>query len=59
MEEAHGFGYSINQGAIKMYSDLQVICWWIRMKKEVGKFVSRCLNCQTSQSRASSPGGLT
>ncbi|KAJ6808834.1 uncharacterized protein M6B38_165845 [Iris pallida] len=46
MTEAHNSQYSIHPGSTKMYKDLRQTFWWHGMKREVARFVSRCLVCQ-------------
>ncbi|KAJ6792372.1 uncharacterized protein M6B38_239065 [Iris pallida] len=46
MAEAHNSQYSIHPGSTKMYKDLKQTFWWHGMKREVARFVSRCLVCQ-------------
>ena len=46
MEEAHFSAYSIHPGSTKMYHDLKDTYWWNGMKKDIAKFVSKCLTCQ-------------
>ncbi|KAD3336599.1 hypothetical protein E3N88_32118 [Mikania micrantha] len=45
MDEAHKSRYSIHPGADKMYQDLRALYWWPGMKKDIAKYVSKCLNC--------------
>jgi hypothetical protein len=42
MDEAHCSWYSIHPGTNKMYQDLKKNFWWIRMKREIAKYVSEC-----------------
>jgi hypothetical protein len=42
MDEAHYSRYSIHSGTNKMYQDLKKNFWWIRMKREIVKYVSEC-----------------
>ncbi|WMV29094.1 hypothetical protein MTR67_022479 [Solanum verrucosum] len=44
--EAHNSRYSINPGAIKMYSDLYEVFWWNDIKRDIADFVAKCPNCQ-------------
>ena len=59
MDETHGSRYSIHPGDTKMYHDLRDIYWWNGIKREVAKFVSRCLNCQQVKVEHQGVGGLT
>ncbi|GJW94415.1 putative reverse transcriptase domain-containing protein [Tanacetum coccineum] len=45
IDEAHKSKYSVHPGADKMYYDLRDRYWWPRMKKDITKYVSRCLTC--------------
>ncbi|KAF3626315.1 Phosphoribosylaminoimidazole-succinocarboxamide synthase, chloroplastic [Capsicum annuum] len=58
MEEAHCSRYSIHPGAVKMYHDLKQHYWWCGMKRDVAKFVAKCLNCQQVKYEHRRPGGL-
>jgi hypothetical protein len=46
MNEAHCSRYSIHSGTNKMYQDLKKNFWWMRMKREIAKYVSECDTCQ-------------
>jgi hypothetical protein len=46
MDEAHCSRYSIHLGTNKMYQDLKKSFWWIRMKREIAKYVSECDTCR-------------
>src|SRR6185436_2422654 len=46
LEEAHLSRYSIHPGSNKMYQDLKQRFWWIRMKREIARYVSECDTCQ-------------
>jgi hypothetical protein len=39
MEEAHYSRYSIHPGTNKIYQDMKKSFWWIRMKREIAKYV--------------------
>jgi hypothetical protein len=41
IDEAHYSRYSIHPGTNKMYQDLKSF-WWMRMKREIMKYVSEC-----------------
>ena len=45
LEEAHKSKFFIHPGSNKMYQDLKKK-WWQGMKKDVAKFVTKCLICQ-------------
>ena len=46
MEEAHSSAYAMHPGSTKMYHTLKEHYWWKGMKRDIAKFVSRCLTCQ-------------
>ncbi|GJX70898.1 putative reverse transcriptase domain-containing protein [Tanacetum coccineum] len=57
MDEAHKSKYSVHPGADKIYYDLRDRYWWLRMKKDIAVYVSRCLTClkvKAEHQRASS-----
>jgi hypothetical protein len=46
MNKAHCSRYSIHLGTNKMYQDLKKNFWWMRMKREITRFVSECDTCR-------------
>ncbi|XP_073300506.1 uncharacterized protein [Primulina huaijiensis] len=46
LSEAHSTPYSIHPGSTKMYKDLQTLYWWSAMKRDILRFVLKCLTCQ-------------
>ena len=58
MEEAHFSAYSIHPSSTKMYHDLKDTYWWNRMKRDIVKFVSKCLICQQVKLEHQRPSGL-
>jgi hypothetical protein len=42
MNEAHCSRYSIHPGTTKMYQFLEKNFWWMRMKREITRYVSEC-----------------
>jgi hypothetical protein len=46
MDEAHCSRYFIHSGTNKMYQDLKKSFLWMRMKREIMKYVSECDTCQ-------------
>jgi len=40
---------SIHLGTTKMYQDLKKMFWWLKLKKEVAKYVAACLICQKAK----------
>ena len=47
LEESHSSQYSVHPRATKMYQDMKKLLWWPGMKKDIAKFVSKCLTCQS------------
>ena len=45
LKEAHSSGYAMHPGSTKMYRTLKEYYWWLRMKREVAKYVSKCFIC--------------
>ncbi len=45
LTEAHQTQYSIYPGSTKMYQDLKEKFWWVRMRREIAKFVALCEVC--------------
>ncbi|GJZ85191.1 putative reverse transcriptase domain-containing protein [Tanacetum coccineum] len=45
MDEAHTSKYLTHPSADKMYYDLRDLYWWPGMKKDITKYVSKCLTC--------------
>ena len=58
LEEAHYSAYSVHPGSTKMYHTLKDTYWWNGMKKDVAKFVSKCLTCQQVKLEHQRPAGL-
>ena len=46
LTESHALRYSIHPGVTKMYSNLKLIWWLSKMKKDITKFM---VKCRTSQ----------
>jgi hypothetical protein len=46
MDGAHCSRYSIHLGTNKMYQDLKKNFWWMRIKREIARYVSECDTCQ-------------
>jgi hypothetical protein len=57
MDEAHCSRYSIYPGTNKMYQDLKKSFWWIRMKREIVKYVSECGTCRRVKADHLRPAG--
>ncbi|XXG63361.1 hypothetical protein AAC387_Pa05g1572 [Persea americana] len=58
LSEAHHANYVVHPRSTKMYYDLNMHFWWMNMKREIAKFVSRCLICQQVKAKHRRPGGL-
>ncbi|GJW19718.1 putative reverse transcriptase domain-containing protein [Tanacetum coccineum] len=58
MDEAHKSKYSVHPGADKMYYDLRDRYWWPGMKKDIVKYVSKCLTCMKVKVKHQMPSGL-
>ncbi|TYJ95917.1 pol protein [Cucumis melo var. makuwa] len=56
--KAHSSPFSMHPGSTKMYQDLKRVYWWRKMKREVAKFVSKCLVCQQVKAPRQKPAGL-
>ena len=57
LEEAHKAPYAMHQGTTKMYRTLRPHYWWPTMKKDVAKYVSRCLTCHEVKIEHQAPTG--
>ncbi|KAL5583466.1 hypothetical protein UlMin_015908 [Ulmus minor] len=57
MHEAHNTPYSVHPGTTKMYQDLKGWFWWPGMKRDVLKYVEKCLTCQRIKAEHQCPAG--
>jgi hypothetical protein len=57
MDEAHYWRYSIHPGTKKMYQDLKKNFWWMRMKREIARYVSDCDTCRRIKADHLRPAG--
>ncbi|KAD2805396.1 hypothetical protein E3N88_38773 [Mikania micrantha] len=57
LEEAHKSKYSIHPGATKMYRDLRRNYWWPGMKRDIVKYVEKCLTCMQVKAEHQKPYG--
>ncbi|XP_072074108.1 uncharacterized protein [Arachis hypogaea] len=57
LTEAHQGGFSLHPGVTKMYQDLKQMFWWLRMKKDIAAFVSKCLTGQKVKIEHQKPSG--
>jgi hypothetical protein len=46
LDEAHLSKFSLHPGSTKMYQNLRQNFWWMRMKREIAKYISECDICQ-------------
>ncbi|GJU11293.1 putative reverse transcriptase domain-containing protein [Tanacetum coccineum] len=58
MDEAHKLKYSVHLGADKMYYDLRDRYLWPGMKKDIAKYVSKCLTCLKVKAEYQRPSSL-
>ncbi len=58
LKEEHSSFHAMHTGSTKMYQDLKTHYWRLRMMKEIGHFVTRCLACQQVKAEHQVPSGL-
>ena len=58
MKEAYFFAYNIHPGSTKIYHDLKDTYWWNGIKRDIAKFVSKCLTCQQVKLEHQRPSGI-
>ena len=58
MEEAYFSTYSIHPDSTKIYHDLKSTYWWNGMKRDIIKFISKCLTCHQMKLEHQRPSGL-
>ena len=58
LDEAYSSAYAMHPGGTKMYRTLKPYYWWRNMKREIAKYVSRCLICQQVKAERQKPSGL-
>ncbi|RVW22847.1 Transposon Ty3-I Gag-Pol polyprotein [Vitis vinifera] len=58
MKEAHHSRFTVHPGETKMYHDLKRQYWWQGMKRDISRFVSKCLTCQQVKVEHQKPAGL-
>ena len=58
LEEAHSGSFAMHPGSTKMYQDLMVSYWWSKMKRDVSKFVTKCMVYQKVKAEHQVPSGL-
>ncbi|KAK9055581.1 hypothetical protein SSX86_026665 [Deinandra increscens subsp. villosa] len=57
LDEAHKTRYSVHPGTTKMYHDLKQNYWWPGMKRDIVKYVSKCLTCLQVKAEHQKPYG--
>ncbi|WVZ93490.1 hypothetical protein U9M48_039465 [Paspalum notatum var. saurae] len=57
LDEAHTSMFTMHPSSNKMYQDLKQKFWWIRMKREIAKYVSECDVCQRVKAGHLKPAG--
>ena len=57
LEEAHKSRYTVHPGATKMYQDLKKGYWWPGMKRDIVKYVAKCLTCSQVKAEHQKPYG--
>ncbi|KAG8490969.1 hypothetical protein CXB51_014110 [Gossypium anomalum] len=58
LQEAHGGLCAMHPGGNKLYHDLRELYWWPGLKREVTKFVGKCLTCQQVKAEHQLPSEL-
>ena len=58
LEEAHSGSFAMHLGSTKMYQDLKTSYWWSGMKRNVSKFVTKCMVCQKVKAEDQVHSGL-
>nr|GEX74882.1 hypothetical protein [Tanacetum cinerariifolium] len=56
--ERHFEKYLVHPGADKMYYDLRDLYWWPGMKRDIAKYVNKCLTCSKIKAEHQKPSGL-
>jgi hypothetical protein len=57
LKEAHKSRYLIHPGCTKMYKDLKVRFWWVKMRVDIAEYVARCDTCQRVKAEHQRPAG--
>ena len=58
LEEAHSGSFAMHPSSTKMYQDLKTSYWWSGMKRDVSKFVTKCMVCQKVKTEHQVPSRL-
>jgi len=57
LEEAHNTQYSVHPSRTKMYKHFRQYFWWNNIKREIVKYVDKCLTCQKIETDQQHPVG--
>ncbi|KAI3724632.1 hypothetical protein L2E82_36415 [Cichorium intybus] len=57
LEDGHFSRYAVHPGSTKMYRTLKPMYWWSGMKRDIGRYVERCLTCLQVKSNHQKPYG--
>ena len=57
LDEAQKSKYSVHPGATKMFYDLKPHFWWPGMRRDIVKYVSKCLTCSRVKAEHQQPYG--
>ncbi|GKA64753.1 putative reverse transcriptase domain-containing protein [Tanacetum coccineum] len=58
MDESRKSRYSVHPGGDKMYYDLKDMYWWLRMRKDIALYLSKCLTYLKVKAEHQRPSGL-
>ena len=58
LEETHSASFAMHPGSTKMYQDLKTSYLWSEMKRDVLKFMTKCMVCQKVKAEHQVPSGL-
>ena len=58
MEEVHCSTYAMHPYNTKMYETIEENYWWLGMKREIAKFVSKCLVYQQVKRKHKKPARI-
>ena len=58
LHEAHNSVFTMHPRGNKMYQDLKQYYWWRGMKRDVTKYVSKCLTCKQVKAEHQEPSSL-
>ena len=57
LEEAHCSAYAMHPWSTKMYRTIKENYWWSGMKRDIVKYVTRCMTCQQVKAEHQKPAG--